>query len=103
MGPRLPLVRGVYSSRVFPLLERLMKTQQRRGPEDDGHAGNAALTKKKRPEAKQETIERRKIRRTSPGSVDDQELLLQEHALGNDGTRATRLKEPGDLGQQVSE
>jgi len=35
--------------------------------------------------------------------ADDQELLLQENALGNDGTRATRAEEPGDRGQQVSE
>ncbi|OFW67606.1 MAG: hypothetical protein A2Y74_07700 [Actinobacteria bacterium RBG_13_63_9] len=31
--------------------------------------------------------------------ADDQELLLQENALGNDGTRATRAEEPGDRRQ----
>jgi hypothetical protein len=35
--------------------------------------------------------------------ADDQELLLQKNALGNDGTRATRAEEPRDRGQQMSD
>ena len=33
----------------------------------------------------------------------DQELLLQEYALGNDGTRATGPEEPRDRRQEMSE
>ncbi len=35
--------------------------------------------------------------------ADDQELLLQENALGDDGTRATGPEEPRDRRQQMSE
>jgi hypothetical protein len=37
------------------------------------------------------------------GPADDQELLLQENALGNDGACAAGAEQPGDRRQQMSE
>ena len=38
-------------------------------------------------------------RRRTPRAIDDQELLLHEQAVGDDGPRAARSQEPGDRGQ----
>jgi hypothetical protein len=37
----------------------------------------------------------------SPGAIEDQQLLLDEHGLGRDGTRAARPVEPDDGRQEV--
>ena len=38
---------------------------------------------------------------TSPGAIEDQELLLDEYGLSHDGTRAARPGEPDDGRHEV--
>jgi hypothetical protein len=59
----------------------------------------AVFVEKQRPEPEQEPIQCREIRHTSPGTVDDQELLFDEQAIGDDCLRATRSEELGDCCQ----
>jgi len=59
---------------------------------------NAAWAEKKRPEAKQESIKSREIWCSSTVAIDDQELLLHEEAVSDDGPRATRSQALGDCG-----
>ena len=59
----------------------------------------AARVEKQRPEAEQNSIEHREIGGASPGAIDDQELLLHEQAVSDNGPRATGSQEFGDRGQ----
>jgi hypothetical protein len=59
---------------------------------------NAVWVEKQRPEAKQKSIKYRKIGSASPGAIDDQELLLHEEAVSDDGSRAAGPQEFGDRG-----
>ena len=38
---------------------------------------------------------------TSPGAIENQQLLLDEYGLGHHGTRPARSGEPGDSRQEV--
>ena len=38
---------------------------------------------------------------TSPGAIENQQLLLDEYGLGHHGTRPARTGEPGDSRQKV--
>jgi hypothetical protein len=98
-GPRF----GTRKQPILSVLERLMKSQQRRWLEDDSNPPEAALTEEERLEAKQEAIKDGEIRGPATRPVDHQELLLQEEALSDDGPGAARTEEPGDKGQEVSE
>jgi hypothetical protein len=79
-----------------------VKAQERRRLEDDRDPPDSPLAEEERPETKEESIERGKGRSPMARPGDDQELLFQENALGNDGTRAARPEEPGDRRQEVS-
>jgi hypothetical protein len=70
-----------------------VKTQQRRGPEDDGRPRDTAFTEKQRPEAKEKPIKRGQIRCTAARAVNHQELLLHQGALRGEGPRASRPEE----------
>jgi len=68
------------------LLQRLVKSQQRGWPDDDGCSLDTARTEEQRPEAEQDSVERREIGRAPPRPIEDQELLLscrgKSEALG---------------------
>ena len=75
-----------------------MKFQKRRRSNNHGSPLNAAWVEKQRPEAEQESIKCRKIGSASPGAIDDQELLLHEEAVSDDGPRTAGSQEFGDRG-----
>ena len=75
-----------------------MEFQKRRWSNDDGSPLNAPWVKKQRPEAEQQSIKFRKIGSALPRAVDNQELLLHEEAVGEDGPHTTRSQEFGDCG-----
>jgi hypothetical protein len=54
------------------------------------------------PEAEQETVQGREVGSPMAGPADHQELLLQEDALGDDGTRAARTEHSGNRRQEVA-
>jgi hypothetical protein len=58
-----------------------------------GVPASVMLTGKKRPEAEEQPVEGGEVRNPMARSDDPQELLLQENALGNDGTRAPTSRE----------
>jgi hypothetical protein len=75
-----------------------VKFQKSRGSNNDGSPLNAAWIKKQRPEAEQQSIKLRKIGSTSPRAIDNQELLLHEEAVSDDGPHTTGSQELGDRG-----
>lgn len=58
-----------------------------------------ARVEKQCPEAKQESIEYLEIGCTPPGAIDNQELLIHEQTVGDDGFRAAGSQEFGDCDQ----
>ena len=80
-----------------------MKFRKCRRPNNHGSPLNAAWVEKQRPEAEQESIKCCKIGRASPGAIDDQELLLHEQAVSDNGPRTARSQEFGDGSQKMGE
>ena len=58
---------------------------------------------KKSAQSCDETIESPEIRRPLSGSIQDQELLLEENGLGDYRTDATRAQESGISGDDMDE
>ncbi len=80
-----------------------MKSQQRGWPNDDSGSLDATSAEEQRPEAEQDSVERREIGCASSRPVDDQELLLHEEAVGDNSPRAPRPQKSGDRPQEVCE
>jgi hypothetical protein len=76
-----------------------VKFKKCRWPNNHRRPLNPAWIKKQRPEAEQESIKRRKIGRSSPRTIDDQELLLHEQAVSDNGPRTAGSQEFGDRSQ----
>jgi len=76
-----------------------MKSQKRRRSDNYGSPTKAVLVEKQRPQPEQEPSQCREIRRTSPGTIDDEELLLHQQTVGDDGPGTTGTQKSGDRGQ----
>ncbi len=96
----MPLLRDQL---VLATLQCLMEPEQGRGPEDDRRPWDPAWAKQKRPEAKQQPVERGETGRAPPRPIEHQELLLHQEALGDNGPRAARPQKSSDCPQEVSE
>jgi hypothetical protein len=75
-----------------------VKSQKRRRPDNYGSPTKAVFVEKQRPQPEQEPIQCREIRRTSSGTIDDEELLLHQQAVGDDGPGTTGTQKFGDRG-----
>ena len=71
---------------VFPLNQCSVKSQQRRWPDGDGDSQNATRTDEQRAQAEQEAIRGGEIWSLLPGSVQDEQLMLEQERLGDDRT-----------------
>ena len=80
-----------------------MKSQQRRWPHDDGCPRDPAWSEKQRPEAEQDSVERREIGRAMARPVDDQQLVLHKQAVSNDSLGPAWSKKPRDSPQQMGD
>jgi hypothetical protein len=78
-----------------------MKAQQSRGFEDDRGTDHPARSHEERAQACDNTIRETKIGRPFSRSIEDQQLVLDEHGFGDHGTRAARTGQSGDRRQQM--
>ena len=78
-----------------------MEAQERGGFQDDRDTDQPARAHEQRTHAGDHAISEAEVGGTSPGAIEDQQLLLDEHGLGHDGTRAARPGEPGEGRQQM--
>jgi hypothetical protein len=78
-----------------------MEPQERGGFQDDRGTDQPARAHEERTHAGDDTISEAEMGCTFPGTIEDHQLLLDEHGFGHDGTRAAWTGEPGDRRQQM--
>jgi hypothetical protein len=74
---------------VLATHQRLMKRQERRGPEGDGDLSDASWTEEERPESAQQPVAQRQVRRPSASAAQDDQLLLEQEILRDHRSHAT--------------
>ena len=75
---------------MFPLCQRSMEAQKRRGFQDDGGTDQPARAHEERARTGDHAISEAEVGGTAPGAIENQQLLLDEYGLGHQGTRAAR-------------
>ena len=75
---------------VFATYQRVMKREERRGAYPDGDLADAAWTEEERPDAAEQPVPPRQVRRPLARSAQDDQLLPEE-ILGDH-----RARHPGD-------
>ena len=78
-----------------------MEPQERRGFQDDRGTDQPARAHEERTHAGDDAISEAEIGCTFPGTIEDQQLVLDEHGFGDDGTHAAGTGESGDGRQQM--
>ena len=66
-----------------------------------GDTDQPARAHEQRTHAGDHAISEAEVGGTSPGAIENQQLLLDEHGFGHHGTRAAGTGEPGDGRQQM--
>ena len=78
-----------------------MEAQKRGGFQDDRNTDQPARPHEQRTEARDHAVSEPQPWRTRPGAIEDQQLLLDEHGFGHDGTHAAGPGKPSDGRQHV--
>src|ERR1035437_3216068 len=78
-----------------------MKAQQGSGLEDDGRADQPTRAQEPGTKPEEQAVGGAKIGRSAAGPLQDQELLLQEDTLSENGPGSASSQENGQSGQQV--
>ena len=78
-----------------------MKSEQRGGLEDHSGPADPVRAQKQCPESEQNALQRAEIGRSAPGPIENQELLLEQEALGHYGPSTTGLNDSGQCGQPM--
>jgi hypothetical protein len=99
----LAIVIGGEQHAVFLLAHRLVKAQQGCGLQHKGRPEQASGTQPQRQPAGQDPVPRGQIRRWLPGAIRDQELMLEQKRLGNDGTGTARSEQASQGSDEMDE
>jgi hypothetical protein len=78
-----------------------MEAQERGGFQNDGGPDQPARAHQQRAYAGDHAITEAEVGGTSPGAIENQQLLLDEDGLGHHGTRTPGTGEPDDSRQQM--
>src|SRR5664279_1080211 len=78
-----------------------MKAQQGSGLEDDGRADQPTRVQEPGTKPEEQAVGGAKIGRSAAGPLQDQELLLQEDTLRENGSGSSNSQEDGQCGQQM--
>jgi hypothetical protein len=78
-----------------------MKAQQGSGLEDDGRADQPTRAQEPGTKPEEQAVGGAKIGRSAAGPLQDEELLLQEDTLSENGPCSASSQENGQSGQQV--
>jgi len=100
-GPRLLLRSGGVEESIFEILEPTMKAQQGGGLEDYGRADQPTRAQEPGTKPEEQAVGGAKIGRSAAGALQEQELLLQEDILSQNGSGSASSQENGQSGQQM--
>ncbi len=78
-----------------------MKTQERRGFEDDRGTDHPARSHEKRTKARDHAIRHGELGGPFSGTIEDQQLVFDEYGFGHHGAHAARTRQSGDGRQQM--
>ena len=98
---RLPRPLGREEPAILPLYQRSMKAQHSRRLEDDRGPDHPARVHEERTQAGDHAIRRTEMGRPFSRTIEDQQLVLDEHGFGHHGPGAAGAGEPGDGRQQM--
>jgi hypothetical protein len=103
LGPFGPGLLGVVdeNSRRYFRGQRSMEAQERGGFQDDGGTDQPARAHEQRAHGGDHPISEAEVGGSSPGAIENQQLLLDEYGFGHHGPHAARTGEPGDRRQEV--
>jgi len=92
---------GREQAAIFSIDQRLVESQQRRRLENRGELRDSSVTHEQRDQSEHESIDCGQGRGASTGTAADDQLVLQQQRLGNDGANATGPREPGQGNEQL--
>lgn len=81
---------------ILPAHHCLVKLQERRWPQPDGDFMDTSVTEKQRSDAEQKPVPRRQVWSTPSSTAQNDQLLLEQQILSDDGLRATAAKQLRD-------
>jgi hypothetical protein len=88
---------------VLSFAQRVVETQQSGRLQNDGRAEKASRVQKQGAQTGDETIRGSQIGSALPASIQDAELMFDEHRLGNHGTEAARSRQSDQCDHQMNE
>ena len=80
-----------------------METKQRGRPQSDGRAKDASSANEESTQAGEDAVCGTQVGSALPAAIENEQLVSDQHRLGNDGTKTTRSREPGNCDDQVKE
>lgn len=86
---------------IFPIHQGFVELEQRRRLNERAKLRNPARAHEQRGQPEHHAIERGQIRRTLPGAITDQDLMLEQQRFCRDGADATGTQEFDESDQQV--
>jgi hypothetical protein len=88
---------------IFPVLQRSMEAQKREGSQDDRRTDQPPRADEEPTHSDDDPIREAKIGCTFSGTIEDQQLLPDEHGFGHNGTCAAGTGEADDRRQQMQQ
>jgi hypothetical protein len=89
------------SRRYFRVVSARWRRRRVDAFQDDGHTDQPAWAHEQRTHADDNAVSETEVGGTSPGAIENQQLLLDQYGLGHHGTRPARTGEPGESRQDV--
>src|SRR5713101_6447760 len=86
LGARLLPYLGREQPAIFPLRQRPMEAQERGGFQNDRGTDQSARAHEERTHTGDHAINEEETGGTTPGTIEDEQLLLDEHRFGDHGT-----------------
>ena len=80
-----------------------MDAEERGGTNNDGGPFDSRALQQLAPEGEAQSLDRREARSALSGSIEHQELLLEQEIFGDDRPAPAGLEENGDASQNMNE
>ena len=99
LSPRL----GREEIPVFLLHKCRVDSEERGGTDGDGTTLDSATLDQLAPQGQEQSLDRREVRSALSGSIEHDELLLEEQIFGDDRPATAGLENDGDVSQKMGQ